>query len=78
SYLKIQEVIEDQGSNFQERKHHPSQLWYLDLGFLLLLDLYHSSSIFRMFVRLYLFMNNNLNMFDYFYHGCLTFVAMFT
>ncbi|MFU0443536.1 hypothetical protein ACMBCN_01900 [Candidatus Liberibacter asiaticus] len=40
-------------------------MWYLDLGFLLLLDLYSSySSLFRIFVGLYLSMNMDLNMHD--------------
>ncbi|MCG7218597.1 hypothetical protein ACMBCN_02480 [Candidatus Liberibacter asiaticus] len=50
---------------FLGRKHHPIQLWYVDLGFLLLLDVSSSSSssLFGMFVTLYLSMNINLNMF---------------
>ncbi|MCG7218717.1 hypothetical protein ACMBCN_03225, partial [Candidatus Liberibacter asiaticus] len=60
--LKIQEANKDQRSSFWEWKHHPSQLWYLNIGSLLLLDIFSYSSLFRMLIGYYLSMNMNLNM----------------
>ncbi|MCG7218625.1 hypothetical protein ACMBCN_02625 [Candidatus Liberibacter asiaticus] len=42
-------------------KHHPNQLWYLNLGYLLLLDISFSSFFSRIYVRLYLSININPN-----------------